>query len=436
MTQTVVELGFIPRPWQAEVFENLMRFSVIVVHRQAGKTELAIVKLVHQALKTPDGRFGYVAPLLKQAKGIAWDRLKAYARKVPVTDINESELSVKLGVNGARIRLFGADNPDGLRGLVFNGLVLDEVAQLAPWLWGEVLLPTLAAKQGWAIFIGTSKGINLFSQIYYKALDDEGWYAARYDCHATKVFTPQEITAIAAEMTPAQFRQEMLCDFAATSDNVLIPLDVALAATKRHIEPALYRYAPKILGVDVAWDGGDRSVIMPRQGLVAFRPVVERGLPEKTFANRVAQAINTFRPDATFVDTTGGYGGEVVSRLRDSGHNVQNVVFSWKASDERYLNLRAEMWFKMSTWMQDGSIPSHPAELLSELCAPTYDNDNAANRLKLESKDDLKARIGCSPDIADALALTFAFPVATKPMAEAMRGQANKVRTMDSDVEA
>ena len=156
MTQTVVELGFIPRPWQAEVFENLMRFSVIVVHRQAGKTELAIVKLVHQALKTPDGRFGYVAPLLKQAKGIAWDRLKAYARKVPVTDINESELSVKLGVNGARIRLFGADNPDGLRGLVFNGLVLDEVAQLAPWLWGEVLLPTLAAKQGWAIFIGTS----------------------------------------------------------------------------------------------------------------------------------------------------------------------------------------------------------------------------------------------------------------------------------------
>jgi hypothetical protein len=387
--------------------------------------------LVHAALKIPDSRYAYVAPLLKQAKAIAWDRLKTYARKIPGTDINESELSVVFG-NRARIRLFGADNPDGLRGLVLDGLVLDEVAQLAPYLWGEVLLPTLAAKQGWALFIGTSKGINLFSQIYYRAIEDSGWYAARYDCHTTQVFTPDEIQQIQKEMTPAQFRQEMLCDFAATSDNVLIPLDEAIAATKRHLEPALYRYAPKILGVDVAWSGGDRSVIMPRQGLVAFRPVIEKGLPEKTFANRVAQAILKWQPEAVFVDTTGGYGGEVCSRLRDAGHSVQNVVFSWKASEERFMNLRAEMWFKMAEWVRTGCLPAHPPELLSELCAPIYDNDNAANKLKLESKDDIRARIGASVDIADALALTFAFPVHTRTMAEGMqRGRGDRVQTMD-----
>jgi hypothetical protein len=203
----------------------------------------------------------------------------------------------------------------------------------------------------------------------------------------------------------------MLCDFAAVSDNVLIPLDAAVAASRRVLQPAHYEYAPRILGVDVAWSGGDRSVIMPRQGLRAFRPVIERGLPEKSFAGQVAAAIIRWQPDAVFVDTTGGYGGEVVSRLRDAGHHVMDVVFSWKASDARFMNLRAEMWFRMADWIKNGAaIPSIP-ELLSELCAPEYSNDNASNRLKLESKDDIRARIGASVDIADSLALTFAFPV-------------------------
>jgi len=409
-----IDLGFVPRPWQADVLRHLKRFSVVVVHRQGGKTELAKAKLTDAALRSgrERARFGYVAPLLKQAKSIAWDRVKVDARKIPGTIINESDLSVEFG-NGARIRLFGADNPDALRGLVFDGLVLDEVAQLPPQLWGEVLLPTLADREGWALFIGTPKGINLFSTLYYKALDDSAWFAARYDCHHTGALSPDAIAQIQRESTDAQFRQEMLCDFGAVSDNVLIPLDAAVEASRRTLRPEQYEFAPKVLGVDVAWSGGDRSVIMPRQGLRAFRPVIERGLPEKTFAARVAAAIVRWQPDAVFVDTTGGYGGEVVSRLRDMGHHVTDVIFSWKASDERFANLRAEMWFKTANWIKSGAaIPAIP-ELLSELCAPTYSNDNASNRLKLESKDEIRARIGASVDIADALCLTFAFPVAT-----------------------
>jgi hypothetical protein len=136
-----------------------------------------------------------------------------------------------------------------------------------------------------------------------------------------------------------------------------------------------------------------------------------QGLPEKTFAARVASAIVNWRPDMTWVDTTGGYGGEVVSRLRDGGHLVEPVVFSWKASDERFANLRAEMYFKLANWIKEGgAIPPDPA-LISELCAPTYSNDNAANRLTLESKDDIRKRLGVSPDLADALAITFSFSV-------------------------
>ena len=113
----------------------------------------------------------------------------------------------------------------------------------------------------------------------------------------------------------------------------------------------------------------------------------------------------------TFVDTTGGYGGEVVSRLRDAGHLVEPVVFSWKAADERFSNLRSEMWWKLAAWIKEGAAIPPDTSLLSELCAPTYSNDNAANRLKLESKDEIRSRLGVSPDLADALALTFAFPV-------------------------
>jgi hypothetical protein len=210
----------------------------------------------------------------------------------------------------------------------------------------------------------------------------------------------------------------MLCDFAAVSDNVLIPLEAAMAASTRTLRPSEYNFAPKILGVDVAWQGGDRSCLFPRQGFAAFLPIVKRGLPEKTFAATVASAIQHWQPQAVFVDTTGGYGGEVVSRLQDKGHQVEGVVFSWAASDERFMNLRAEMWFRMAAWIKDGGVIPADTVLLSELCAPTYSNDNAGNRLKLESKDEIRARIGASPDLADALALTFAFPVASREASE------------------
>jgi len=431
-----IDLGWKPRPWQRAVLRQLKRFSVIVVHRQAGKTELAIKKLIDAALRSRSGTalYGYITPHRNQGKGIVWERLKADARQIPGTVINEGELSVTFA-HGARIRLFGADNPDSLRGLVFDGLVLDEVAQMALALWGEVLRPTLAAREGWALFIGTPKGINLFSTLYYKALDDPTWFAARYDCNQTGALRPDAITKLQRELTDAQFRQELLCDFAAVSDNVLIPLDVAVEASRRTVQPRHYDFASKILGVDVAWQGGDRSVICARQGLACLQFVIKRAIPEKAFAACVASAMLNWQPDAVFVDTTGGYGGEVVSRLGDAGHHVTGVCFAWKASNERFANMRAEMYFKTAEWLKTGSIPPIP-ELLSELCALTFSNDNAANRLTLESKDALRARLGCSPDLADALALTFAFPVAARTFGEQHRGVGKTLHDGDPWAEA
>ena len=408
-------LGFTCRPWQERVFPALKKRSVLAVHRRAGKTVLAVMKLSDSALRNPQPkpRYAYIAPRLNQGKDIAWGYIKHYGLKVPRTKVNESELWVEFP-NEARVRIYGADNPDSFRGLYFDGIVPDEVAQMKRDLWSEVLQPTLVDRDGWALFLGTPKGINLFSELYYQAVADPKWYAGKQTIYDTGVFTPEKIEEIKKSMSEREFAQEFECSFLASSNDALISIEDARAAVGRFVPADQYAYAPKILGVDVAWKGGDRSVVFRRQGLMSWDPLVEKGLPEKVFASRVASVYDSFGADACFVDNTGGYGGEVVSRLRDMGYRVQPVVFSWTASDKRFRNLRAEMWFKMAEWVRAGGSLPKTSGLLDEMCAVTYDNDNAANVMTLESKEDVRTKIGVSPDLCDALCLTWAFPVSQK----------------------
>jgi phage terminase large subunit-like protein len=132
----------------------------LVAHRRAGKTVAAINDIIRAALmcKSPMPLFGYVAPYRSQAKSIVWDYLKKFAEPI-LKDSNESELQVTL-VNGAKIRLFGADNADAMRGLGFDGIYMDEYGDFKPSVWGNVIRPALSDKQGWAVFGGTPKGKN------------------------------------------------------------------------------------------------------------------------------------------------------------------------------------------------------------------------------------------------------------------------------------
>ena len=126
-----LSLDYTPRTWQKECHLKRQRFSVYALHRRSGKTELAIMQLIHEAVKTDKDLplFVYVAPFLKQSKAIAWARLKQKLeplRRASVIDINEGELSVKFKHNGAIIRLFGGDNAEALRGFRLDGIVIDE----------------------------------------------------------------------------------------------------------------------------------------------------------------------------------------------------------------------------------------------------------------------------------------------------------------------
>ena len=131
-----------------------------------------------------------------------------------------------------------------------------------------------------------------------------------------------------------------------------------------------------------------------------------------TLAGHVAEQIESFRPDAVFIDS--GCGGGVIDRLRQLGFSVCEVNFGGVAAKPlQYANKRAEMWGNMADWIRGGGALPNLPELKSDLCQPRYDFD-PMGKLRLESKEKIKSRCGKSPDLADALALTFAFPVQAK----------------------
>lgn len=412
----VVDLGFVPRAHQRAAHALLLtvQFLVLVWHRRAGKTVFAIVELILAALacKDPMGRYGYVAPLLKQAKAIAWDYLKAYARLVPGTDVNESELKVTFP-NGVSVRLFGADNPESFRGQYFNGVVVDEPADMKPNIWGEILVPCLADKSGWALFIGTPKGVNLFSQIYFKALKGDGWGADLKRWNETDALSQEQVATARKEMSDTQWAQEMECDFAASVDDVLIRLEDVLAAQRRDIQEREYKTYAKVIGVDVARYGSDRTCIVKRQGPLCRKPRFIKDADGPTVAGQVAMEIDEFQPDAVFVDV-GGVGASVFDQLKLLRYSVVPVDFGHKAIDPRFENRRAEMWWNMGKWVQAGAVlPSHP-DVALDLTAPRYTYKNHRGRFQLESKDDMRERGLRSPDFGDALATTFYAPVAPR----------------------
>lgn len=213
--RNVVESPYQPRPLSLDFHARKERFAIIVAHRRFGKTVMCINDLVDKALQChlPFPKFAYVAPFYRQAKDIAWIYLKFYA--APITEkVMESELSVLLK-NGATIKLFGADNPDSLRGNYFDGIIIDEYGQISPRLFGEIIAPALADRKGWCVFIGTPAGPNHFKELWDTSANDVRWFRRMYKATETNIIDEEELEMI--RTMPGSddntFRQEMLCDF-------------------------------------------------------------------------------------------------------------------------------------------------------------------------------------------------------------------------------
>lgn len=197
--------------------------------------------------------------------------------------------------------------------------------------------------------------------------------------------------------------------FPPASINSLIGPDDVQQSMKRHYRVEQYGSDAMILGVDVAREGDDRSVIWPRQGVASWHPKVLRNMDGPVGAGYVAKEWRDRKADACFLDGTGGWATSWHDSLRGLQFTPVSVNFSGKPTDGMYFNKRSEMLFACCKWVKDGgALPDEP-ELIAELCTPTY--SFKGDKMIIEPKEAIKARLGRSPDMADALALTFAYPV-------------------------
>lgn len=197
--------------------------------------------------------------------------------------------------------------------------------------------------------------------------------------------------------------------FPPSSLNALIGPDEVNAVLGKHLRLEQYGFAPKILGVDVGRFGDDPSIIFPRQGRATFEPIKMRNADSTQGGGAVARKWADWEADACMVDATGGYGGGWCDRLVELGRNPIEVQYAGKPHDPKFFNKRAEIWWEMCEAIKNGTVLPNVPEIVAELTTPTY--SFKGDKILIEDKDQVKLRLGRSPNYADALATTYAEPV-------------------------
>lgn len=226
-----ISFGYDPRPIQAFLHQTKrqrqIRFMVAVCHRRFGKTRFALGEIASDGFecKHHNPQYAYIAPTYGQAERVAWTYLKEMFKDYPGIEKNEAKLRLTIPRHdkGDKITiwLLGAENPDSIRGIYLDGVVLDEYAQCDPSIWGQVVRPSLSDRKGWAIFIGTPKGTNNFYQMYQTAIlnmhknPELKWYAFSAPASKTGIIDPDELKAAKSEMSDEEFSQEFECSFQA-----------------------------------------------------------------------------------------------------------------------------------------------------------------------------------------------------------------------------
>jgi hypothetical protein len=228
-------LNFSLLSWQKEVFQDETRFKVVAAGRRCGKSRLSAVTLLIEALNCPDGSaVMYVAPTLGQARTIIWDLLHELGRPIiKSSHVNNLEITL---INGKKILVRGADNPDSLRGVSLTYLVLDECAFIKQDVWEKILRAALSDKKGRALFISTPSGRNWFYDVFKlgKAGEDEEWKAWHKTTQDNETIDPKEIEAAKRTLSSFAFKQEYLSSFDTAGTDVFKPEWFKTAEEPKH----------------------------------------------------------------------------------------------------------------------------------------------------------------------------------------------------------
>ena len=256
-----IVIPYKPREHQKAVHNKLKRFNVLVCHRRFGKTVLCINELLKKAMQNTLSRprYYYLAPTYSMAKRTSWDYLKEYTSVLPNVTYHETELRADLP-NGARIQLLGCERPDSLRGLYIDGVVLDEVAQMPPRLWTEIIRPALSDREGFMVAIGTPQGHNAFFDLYDYASHNEDWYAETFKASETDIISELELNEAKALMPDEVYESEFECSFDSASIGSIYAKGLTKADEEKRITKVPYELGIK---VNTYWDLGmaDKTAI-------------------------------------------------------------------------------------------------------------------------------------------------------------------------------
>lgn len=200
--------------WQKTVFTDSTRFKIVAAGRRCGKSRLSAVTLLIEALNCPEGSsVMYVAPTMGQARSIIWELLHDLGRPViKSSHVNNLEITL---LNGRKILVRGADNPDSLRGVSLTYLVLDECAFIKDEVWQKILRASLSDRKGRALFISTPSGRNWFYDIFQlgQSGEDEEWKSWHFTTQDNETIDPKEIEAAKRTLSSFAFKQEYLSSF-------------------------------------------------------------------------------------------------------------------------------------------------------------------------------------------------------------------------------
>jgi phage terminase large subunit-like protein len=215
------DLNFQLLPWQQTVFEDKTRFKVVAAGRRCGKSRLAATTLIIEALRCPPGSAVlYVSPTMGQSRQIIWDLLLDLGREV-IAGSHVNNLDITM-INGARIYVRGADRPDTLRGVSLTYAVLDEVADIKPEAWEQVIRASLSDKKGHALFIGTPKGRNWFHDLWKQGQEDTDgdWKSWHFTTKDNPLIDPTEIESAKKTLSSFAFKQEYLASFSNAGSDI------------------------------------------------------------------------------------------------------------------------------------------------------------------------------------------------------------------------
>ena len=311
----------------------------------------------------------------------------------------------------AAMRTGRKENPEALQGFHADTLVflIDEASGIDEKVY-EVARGTLSTPSARIVMASNpTRSTGYFYNAFHRGRDN--WDLFTFSCVDSPFVAPEYIKEMKDEYGENSdiYRVRVLGEFPKGGDLQFIPTSMVEGAMRQYYDEKAYDFAPLMLGVDVAYFGGDRSVIYLRQGLHARRLFAVQGIEPAVLAGHVARLWDEHQADAVLVDVT-GVGAGVVSNLRLQGRLPIAVAFSGSSGTDGYHNKRAECWGLMKEWLRDGGWIPNDERLRDDMCGPEY-SYTMGGKVILERKEEMKKRGIASPDDADALALTFAEPV-------------------------